>query len=290
LTAYDWADESPPPIPELLPPVHRAAPGGLEGSLIDGTELILRAAGLLDVLARVTGDPDALHTAAERRLAQAAAVRSISVRLRQGAVSVGATWDGEASAAFGTFMGACVDTLDALTADLAGTARILNQAGAAAGLAEDLVTGIIADAAEWAVAELAATAVADLLTLGLATLAGGLAESATMAVFVNRAVQISVDLGRTLELLSQELNELKKSRDAIRAATGFAKLQELRNARIAVSELELLNNAYTALNAASNAALGLSTDLPLDADGPRRFGEIVGRTLGEERGVIRAAV
>lgn len=290
MTPYDWAHQEPPPLPQTLPPVHRTAPRGLEGTLIDGADWVLRSVGLLDVLKQVTGDADALQAAANRWLAEAAEVRSISVRLRQGATAVGASWTGDASAAFGTFFGSCVAALDTLTADLAGTARILNRAAAAAGLAEDLVTGVVADAAEWAAAELAATAVADLLTLGLASLAGGLAESATMAVFVDRAVQISVDFGRTLELLAQELAELKKSREAIHAAGGLAKLRELRNTRAAVDELELLGTAYRALEATTDTALGLATGLPLDADGARRFGTVLGRTLGEEKDVAHAAL
>jgi uncharacterized protein YukE len=288
MTAYDWALQSPPAVPDSLPPVHRAAPGGLEGALVDGVDWVLRAVGLLDVLDEVTGDADALHAAANRWLAQATAVRAMSVRLRQGAVAVGAGWDGEASAAFGAFMGTCVAAVDGLTADLAETARILNQAGAAAGIAEDLVTGIVADAAEVAAAELAATLAADLLTFGLASFAGALAESATLAVFVERAVQASAALGRTLELLAQELRELKKARDAIHAAGGFAKLRELKYAQSAIGDLELLGTAYRVLNAATDTALGLATGLPLGADGARRFSAVVGRTLGEEEDVVKS--
>ena len=290
MTDYDWSHQQPSSLPQTLPAVHRTAPHGLEGTLLDGTEWVLRSVGLLDVLDRVTGDADALQTTATRWLAAASELRSISLRLRQGAAAVEPAWTGDASTAFGAFLGTCVGALDALTADLAGTARILNRAAAAAGLAEDLVTGVVADAAEWAAAELAATAVADLLTLGLASLAGGLAESATMAVFVDRAIQISVDFGRTLELLAQELTELKKSHEAIHAARGLAKLDELRGTRAAVDELELLGTAYRALRATTDTALGLSTGLPLDADGARRFGAVLGRTLGEEKDVARTAL
>lgn len=290
MTAYDWTHRDPPPLPRSLAPVHRTAPRSVEGALIDGADWILRSVGLLDVLDQVTGDADALQAAATRWLAAATDLRSISVRLRQGAEAVELSWTGDASAAFGVFLGTCVASLDALTAELAGTARILNRAAAAAGLAEDLVTGVVADAAEWAAAELAATAVADLLTLGLASLAGGLAASATMAVFVERAVQISADFGRTLELLAQELAELKKSRKAIHAAGGLAKLRKLRDTRATIDELELLGTAYRVLEATADTALGLTTGLPLDADGARRFGTVLGRTLGEEKDVARAAV
>ena len=290
MTAYAWTHQQPPLLPQTLPPVHRTRPHGLEGTLIDGAEWLLRSAGLLDVLDRVTGDADALQSTATHWLTEAATLRSISLHLRQGAAALEPTWTGDASTAFATFLGTCVATLDALTADLSSTAHLLNRAAAAAGLAEDLVTGVVADAAEWAAAELAATAVADLLTLGLASLAGGLAESATMAVFVDRAVQISVDFGRTLELLAQEFVELKKSHEAIHAAEGLAKLKELRNTRAAIDELELLGTAYRALQATTDTALGLTTGLPLDTDGARRFGAVLGRTLGEEKDVARTAL
>jgi hypothetical protein len=289
MSTYEWAFQTPPSVPESLPPVHRATPGGLEGTLIDGVDWVLREVGLLTVLDRVTGDGDALHAAAGLWLAQATAVRATAARLRQEAVAVAGSWDGDASAAFGAFLGVCAGALDGLSANLAGTARILNEAGLAGGIAEDLVTGIVADAAEWAAAELAATLTADLLTFGLASVAGCLAESATMAVFVERATKVSADFGETLAELVEEMQGLKRARDAIRAAGGFGKLKGLRSARTALKDLELLGTAYRVLEATANAELGLATGLPLDQNGVKRLGAILGRTLGEEKDVAASA-
>src|SRR5579884_3227703 len=51
---------------------------------------------------------------------------------------------------------------------------------------------------------LAATAVADIFTFGLATIAGGIAESAEMTAFVARAAQVSTKLAEVLDRLLEE--------------------------------------------------------------------------------------
>ncbi len=145
------------------------------------------------------------------------------------------------------------------------------------------MTGIVADAAEWAAAELAATVTADLVTFGLASLAGSVAESATLAIFVERAAKASTDLGRALAGLVRELQDLKTAREAIRAAEGFQKVRELRHARTAVQELSLTGNAYRVLDGAANRAVGAATGLPLDRDGAKSIGSVIGQTLGAAR-------
>jgi uncharacterized protein YukE len=282
---YAWTVEEPPRLDTMLAAVHRPAPSGLEGVLTSGVEWALREAGLLDVLERVTGDPEALHGAAALWLEQAIAVRGVSTRLRQDCVPVAGSWRGEAAQAFGAAMDAYVTALDQLAFDMAATAHLLNRAGVAAGAAQDAVTGIVTDAAAWVAAELAATAVADVVTFGLATIGGAVAESATLAAFVARAEHISAKLAALVEEVAAELAALKAARDAIGATRGLGALRTLRALRQAHDTMAELRGAGSVLRAAEGAAdltLGRAAGLPLGADGPRSLGSQIKRTIRDE--------
>ena len=281
---YTWAFEEPPRLDTMLAQVHRAAPSGLEGVLASGVAWILREAGLLDVLDRVTGDAEALHRAALLWLEQAVAVRGVSSRLREDAVPVAGSWRGEASRAFGSAMEAYLAALDRLAFEMAATGHLLNRAGVAAGAAQDAVTGVVTDAAAWAAAELAATAVADVLTVGLATVGGAVAESATLAAFVARAERISAEFAVLVEQVATELAALNAARDALGAARGLGVLRGLRAVRQAqhtVGELRGAGSVLRAIEGAADAALGQATGLPLDADGPKSLGSRIRRTLAD---------
>lgn len=285
---YAWAVEEPASFTASLSAVHRPAPGGLDGVLTSGVEWILREVGLLAVLERVTGDAEALHGAATAWMEQAVAVRGISAGLRQDGGTVAGNWRGEAAQAFGTAMGTYLAALDRHANGLAATAHVLNEAGIAGAAAQDLVTGIVTDAAEWAAAELVATAVADVLTLGLATVGGALAESATLAAFVVRAERISVEFGATLERLATELAELKAIRETIAAAQGLRKLRAVRQAQDAVTALHGAGAVLHTAERTADAAIGLGTGLPLNANGPKSLGAAIARTAAEEVEQIRS--
>lgn len=282
---YAWAMEAPASFDvglSSLSPVRRVPSSGLEGVVAGGVEWVLREAGLTAVLERVTGDAEALHAAAVVWLEQAVAARGISARLRHGGVAVAGTWRGEASAAFGAAMGECLAALDQLASTMAATAHLLNRAGVAAGAAQDTVTGIVTDAAEWAAAELAATAVADVVTLGLATVGGALAGSATLAAFTARAERISAELATLLEQLATELAVVKAAREAMGAARGVSTLRAVREAREVVSELRGFGAAFRTAEGAADAVIGEVTGLPLGGGGAKSLGSQVRRTISEE--------
>jgi hypothetical protein len=279
---YPWAVEAPPTFDTSLAPVHRAAPYGWEGTLAAGVDWALREVGLIAVLERVTGDAEALHGAAVLWLEQAVAARGISARLRHDGAEVAGSWRGEAAQAFGATMGVCLAALDHLTFELAATAHLLNRAGVAAGAAQDTVTGIVTDAAAWATAELAAIAVADAVTLGLATVGGALAESATLAAFTARAERISAELAALLEELATELAVVKAARDAIGAAHGVSTLRAVRRAQEAVSELRGVGGVFHTVEGAADVVLGHAAGLPLGVHGPRSLGSQIRRTISDE--------
>jgi uncharacterized protein YukE len=286
---FAWAVEEAPGFDSALAAVHQVARAGVEGMFTSGVEWVLREAGLLDVLERVSGDAEALHRSAAVWMEQAIAVRGISTRLRDEAAGIAGSWRGEAARGFGAAMGACVGAVDRLASGAARTAHLLNEAGIAAGAAQDLVTGIVTDAAEWAAAELAATAVADLLTLGLATVGGALAESATLAAFVARAERVSAELATTLERLAAELAELKALRETVTAAHGLRRLRAVRQAREAVTGLTGAGTVLHAAQRTADAVIGLETGLPLDADGPGGLGSAIAHTAAQEAEQIESA-
>ncbi|NUP51494.1 MAG: hypothetical protein HOW97_29890 [Catenulispora sp.] len=274
--------EQAPAFDSGLSAVHRVARAGVEGMLTSGVEWVLREAGLLAVLERVSGDAEALHRVAAVWMEQALAARAVSVRLRADGAAVAGSWRGGAAQAFGESMGTCLAAVDRFASGAAGTAHLLNEAGIVAGATQDLVTGIVTDAAEWAAAELAATAVADLLTLGLATIGGALAESATLAAFVARAEQVSAEFATTLERLAAELAELKAIRDTLGAAHGLRRLRALRQAQESLTDLPGAGAVFHAAQRTADAVIGLETGLPIDADGPKGLGAGIARTAAQE--------
>ena len=279
---YAWTVQEPPALDASLATVHRAAPAGLEGALASEVEWVLREAGLIAVLERVTGDAEALHEAAAAWLEQAVALRGRSTRLRQDGAAVAGSWRGDASQSFGAAMGECVAAVDQLASGMAATAQLLNRAGVEAGAAQDAVTGILTDAAAWVAAELAATAVADVLTFGLATVGGALAGSVTLAAFVVRAERISARLGTVLEQVAVELAEVRDARDAIAMARGLSTLRALRQTRATVTELRGTGSVLRAMEGAADAALGEAAGLPLGAHGPDSLGSQIRHTIVDE--------
>jgi uncharacterized protein YukE len=251
--AYQWATTPLVNWPVHLPDIHQMESGAIDGAIDSAVRGILEAVGLMALLEKVTGDPGALHAAGQTWLDQAKATGNATSTLRDGAKTLPDQWKGEASAAFGTFMGKVVTSTDSMASDMATTAQILNNAGQECQLAQDLVIMIIREAAEWAAVTMAATALADIFTLGLATIAGGIAESAEMATFVARATEVSVKLGKALEALLNQLKELKGAAEAVRDAEGISsKLSKFRDAQKDIKDIRKSGSILKAGDALKN--------------------------------------
>lgn len=250
--------------------------------LTSGVEWVLREARLLAVLERVSGDAGALHEAAVAWMEQALALRGISARLREAGAATAGSWRGEAARAFGGSMGAFLGALDGVAVGAAATARLLNEAGVVAAVAQELVTDVVADAAEWVAAELAATVVADVLTLGLATIGGALAESATLAGFVGRAERISGEFAVALERVAVELAELRAARDTVTAAHGLGRVRAVRQARGRVGGLPGAGAVFHAAERGADAVIGAETGLPMDGGGVKGLGSSVAHSVVED--------
>lgn len=272
MPAYPWTATAPPPAPPPLPAVPAAGRGPVDGALDSGVAWVLRQAGLLEVLERVTGDHAALRASAECWRDAALRLREVSVVLREGAAAVGAAWDGGASEAFGAALGTYVAVVDDLCVDAAEIADVLGRAGVACVLAERTVVEIVADAAAWAAAELAVSALAGLVTAGVAAVAGAVAESATLAVFVERAAAVSSGLALTLDELAAELAVLKSAREAVGVTEALRLRQTLRR-------LPILGEATTYLETAIATSGGPMAGLPVGITGVQNPATIVGQTL-----------
>jgi uncharacterized protein YukE len=255
--AYQWATAPIIQMPVHLPDINKMESSGLDAAIDSVVRGILEAVGLMAILDQVTGLPDQLNAAGQVWLNQANAVHGVAGALRGGAKSLPDEWKGQASAAFGDFMGEIVSGLDSCAADMGQAAEILHDAGQECQLAQDLVVMIIREAAEWAAATLAATALADIFTLGLASIAGGLAESAEMAAFVARATEVSEKLGSTLETLVTKIEDLKKTAQGIKDADGAWKtVQAFRKAQGGIHDMAAAGNLWKAREAWQERNLG----------------------------------
>lgn len=248
--AYKWLTTPLIDWPIHLPDIHKMESNAIDGAIDSAVRGILEGVGLMSILDRVTGNPSLLHAVGQTWLDQANATKQVLTDLATGAKGLPQQWKGQASAAFGTFMENVASSTQSMGADMVITAQILNDAGQECQLAQDMVVMIIREAAEWAAMTLAATAVADIFTLGLASIAGGVAESAEMAAFVARATEVSIKLGEALEQLVGKIKELKGAAEAVKSAEGIGvKLRAFRAARKTISEIRSSGSILKARNA-----------------------------------------
>ncbi|GAA1244507.1 hypothetical protein GCM10009665_39170 [Kitasatospora nipponensis] len=226
-SAYKWVrDElAAPLIP--LPQIHNPAQGAIDSGLDWAVKSALEATGLMGLLEKVTGKPQALTAAAQSWQDQAKALRAVAAALRGGAQPLPQQWHGDASAAFGGYMGQVVEAIDSTAQDAESTATILAQAAAECQLAEDTVIGIIREAIEWIAMTIAAGIVADVLTLGLATVVDAVVADAEITVFIGRVERVSESLARKLEELMKLVKEMK---EAEKAGATISKANEARKA------------------------------------------------------------
>ncbi|MFF7632079.1 WXG100 family type VII secretion target [Kitasatospora sp. NPDC008050] len=257
--AYGWASAPPPAPLKPLPQIHADNPGAIGSFLDDVVKGVLEATGLLDQLDKVTGQPQALLTAAQTWQDQAMALRGVAESLRQGAGPVSQQWHGSASNAFGAHMGQVVAAIDATADDAANTAQIIGSAAAECQLAEDTVIGIIREAIEWIGMTVAAGFLADILTLGLASIVDGLVADAEITAFVGRVAKVSETLAEKLTKLQEamkELREAEKLGKEISAANKARKvIKNIRTGDRELLKLKTYGSAYKGANLVGQLAV-----------------------------------
>lgn len=218
---YNWTKQPEKVLPSI-DPLQQMSTGGIGGAIDSAAMFVLQKTGLLDMLDKVTGDPDVLHAAALAWREQGAATQEVASALRAGARDLPDEWQGEASQAFGEFMGAVVASLDAMASDMGQTAQILNEAAQESQLAQDIIMMIIQQVVEW----VAASIVLDFITLGLSSVVDALADSAFAAEKAQEAGVEVTRLEAVLITLREKLRELQEAEQAYKDAEGFAKVSK----------------------------------------------------------------
>jgi WXG100 family type VII secretion target len=291
VAAYKWTQEPLVKLPIEIPSIHKMESGAIDGAIDSAVKSVLDASGLMGILEKVTGDVQTLHSTAQQWLRQAHATQDMVSTLRSTAGQLEANWQGTASSNFGTFMGKTVSELDSMAKDMGDTAEILNNAAQECQLAEDMVVMIIRELIEWTAMTLAATAVADLVTFGLATIVGGLAESAEVTGFIARATEVSEKLGQALQKLQDMIKAIKEAK-GFRAARGVIKdfRQEGKLLRLgrAIKEGDGGYAAsrgfavgYKALRVSTGAGIGAATGFAPGVGGGGFFGDVKDGAAGE---------
>jgi uncharacterized protein YukE len=191
--AYSWVNEPERALPELSP-LQKLTSGGIGGALDDAALWVLEKTGLLEMLDQVTGAPDALHAAAEAWRSQGTATQQVAGALRSGASNLPEQWQGATSEAFGGFMGGMTAALDAMASDMGQTGQILNEAAQEGQFAQDTITMIIQQVAEWVIGSIAL----DVLTLGFGTVVDSIIDSAEVAGAVAQAGEAVIRLEQAL--------------------------------------------------------------------------------------------
>jgi WXG100 family type VII secretion target len=283
VAAYKWTQEPLIKLPIDIPNIHKMESGAIDGAIDSAVKTVLDSTGLMGILEKVTGDVQALHSTAQQWLQQAHDTQQMVSTLRSSASQLEANWQGAASSSFGTFMGKTVSEIDAMAKDMSDTAEILNNAAQECQLAEDMVIMIIRELIEWTAMTLAATAVADLVTFGLATIVGGLAESAEVTAFIARATEVSEKLGQALEKLQEMIKMLKAARfgeargmiKEFRAAGKLLKLgSAIKEGDGGFAASRAFAVGYKTLRVSSGAGLGAATGLAPGVGVGGLFGDV----------------
>jgi uncharacterized protein YukE len=218
---YQWTKQPEGVLPSI-DPLQKMSTGWIGGMIDSAAMYVLEKTGLLDMLDKVTGNPDALHAAALAWRERGAATQKVAVALRAGARDLPDQWQGEASQAFGEFMGTVVASLDAMASDMGQTAQILNEAAQESQLAQDIIMMIIQQVIEW----VAASLILDAITLGLSSVVDALADSAFAADKAAEAGEEVTRLERVLIDLRKALEDLQKAEQDYKDAEGFAKISK----------------------------------------------------------------
>jgi WXG100 family type VII secretion target len=222
-TAYDWVNQSEEAIPAFAVDNIYGASSGLEGLLDEAIDWVIsHVPELPKLLDDVTGDTEALKSAAGTWHNMGVTLNDMTRGLKSAAADLPESWAGEASASFGTFMGDVIQALNILAQQMGQTQQILEEAAAEAEFAHETIVMIIREVVEWVAGNL----LADALTLGLATLAEAPATAAFLARELEQAEQAASKLAAVLRALKKIVDELKDLQKEYETAKGLERLKK----------------------------------------------------------------
>jgi len=225
--AYGWMCAPETGLPALA--VANLSPTGnwLTSGITEAVDWIMQhVPELSKLLDDVTGDVHALNTAAETWHSAGTRMNAVIAEMKQNARKLPATWSGQASESFGTFMGNVTRALEILVSTMGQTQKILQEAAAEADFAFQTISTIVTEVVEW----VAGNILVDVVTAGLATGVEALASGGFIADKLVEAEQAASKLASVLRVLERVLKTLRTADlnlgyKALKGAEGLDKVK-----------------------------------------------------------------
>ncbi|GAA2305187.1 WXG100 family type VII secretion target [Streptomyces caniferus] len=167
---------------------------------------------LAEHLEAVTGDDEGIQEAAKLWRDQAAELRDLIADQRRDRADLAHEWTGEAAEAFQGHLAELETALEAEAEDMDAVADVLEQAGAQAKMAEQVVETLIRELIEWAIIELAVALATSIVTAGISAAAAAAAAVAEASFVSARIARVLAELAKELKAFVNIIKLLKKAK------------------------------------------------------------------------------
>ncbi|MCL7494074.1 MULTISPECIES: WXG100-like domain-containing protein [Streptomyces] len=167
---------------------------------------------LAEHLEAVTGDDEGIQEAAKLWRDQAAELRDLIADQRRDRADLAHEWTGEAAEAFQGHLAELETALEAEAEDMDAVADVLEQAGAQAKMAEQVVETLIRELIEWALIELAVALATSIVTAGISAAAAAAAAVAEASFVSARIARVLAELAKELKAFVNIIKLLKKAK------------------------------------------------------------------------------
>lgn len=167
---------------------------------------------LAEHLEAVTGDDEGIAEAAKLWRDQASELRDLIADQRRDRADLAHEWTGQAAEAFQGHLAEMEAALEQEAADMDAVADVLEQAGAQAKLAEQVVETLIRELIEWAIIELAVALATSIITVGASAAAAAATAVAQAGIVSSRIARILHELATELKAFVNIIKLLKKAK------------------------------------------------------------------------------
>ncbi|UNO38724.1 WXG100 family type VII secretion target [Streptomyces sp. MST-110588] len=167
---------------------------------------------LAEHLEAVTGDDEGLQETAALWREQASELRELIADQRRDRADLAHEWTGDAADAFQGHLAEMEAALEQEAADMDAVADVLEQAGAQAKLAEQVVETLIRELIEWAIIELAVALATSIVTAGVSAAAAAAAAVAEASFVSARIARVLAELAKELKAFVNIIKLLKKAK------------------------------------------------------------------------------
>ncbi|MGG7571808.1 WXG100 family type VII secretion target [Streptomyces sirii] len=167
---------------------------------------------LAEHLESVTGDDEGIQEASKLWRDQAAELRELIADQRRDRADLAHEWTGAAAEAFQSHLAELETALEAEAEDMDAVADVLEQAGAQAKMAEQVVETLIRELIEWAIIELAVALATSIVTAGVSAAAAAAAAAAEASFVSARIARVLAELAKELKAFVNIIKLLKKAK------------------------------------------------------------------------------